>query len=200
MVIAASTRDTKVNPDPISPIDPGTPGGPGIPVNPVTPVNPGTPDESGTPADPGTPPVQPAITIITQPTAEMTVTAGSISGSLSVAATVTEGATLSYQWYSNTLQSNTGGRIITGAASSSFALPTDLIAGTYYYYCEVRATGGAIPVISRVAKITVLNGDGDETQTQQGSSGGGGCSAAGGAFAVMTSAAAILAVKKRGGK
>jgi len=99
----------------------------------------------------------PVITITTQPAATTTVTAGKISGSLTVAASVTEGATLSYQWYSNSNSSNnTSGTIITGETAASFTIPTTLTAGTYYYYCVVSATG-AVSVTSNVVTVTVIS-------------------------------------------
>ncbi len=49
---------------------------------------------------------KPVITITAQPQ-NITVTEGAITGNLTVAASVTEGATLSYQWYSNTSSSAT---------------------------------------------------------------------------------------------
>ena len=97
----------------------------------------------------------PVITITTQPAATTSVTAGSITGSLTVAASVTEGATLSYQWHSNTSVGNTGGTVVTGATGASFTIPASLAAGTYYYFCEVGATGGAASVRSNVAIVTV---------------------------------------------
>ena len=99
-------------------------------------------------------PVPPVITITTQPAATTTVTEGEITGSLTVAATVTQGATLSYQWYSNTANNNTGGATISGATSASYTIPTTLKAGAYYYFCEVKATG-ANSVRSNVATVTV---------------------------------------------
>jgi phage gp45-like len=74
----------------------------------------------------------PVITITTHPAANTTVTQGSITGNLSVAATVSQSATLSYQWYNNTTNSNTGGTVVSGATSASFTIPTTLTAGTYY--------------------------------------------------------------------
>jgi hypothetical protein len=94
------------------------------------------------------------ITITTQP-ANAAFTAGSISGSLSVSASATQGAALSYQWYSNTTASTTGGTLIANATSAAFTVPATLAAGTYYYYCEVSAAGGAMSVCSSVAIITV---------------------------------------------
>jgi hypothetical protein len=104
-------------------------------------------------------PVTPEITITTHPVPNTTVTQGSISGSLSVVASVTPSATLSYQWYSNTTNSNTGGTAISGATSANFAIPTNLTAGTYYYFCEVRATGAA-SVRSNVATMRVVEDSG----------------------------------------
>jgi len=97
-----------------------------------------------------------AITITSQPAPTTNVTAGNISGSLSVSATVTQGAILSYQWYSNTGVSNTGGTVINGATASSFAIPANLTAGRYYYFCEVRAAGFT-SVRSNVAMVNVGN-------------------------------------------
>ena len=97
----------------------------------------------------------PVITINTHPTPTTNLFAGNISGSLSVEAIVTGGAALSYQWYSNTTDSSIGGSTISGATSSSFTIPT-LTAGTYYYYCQVTATGGATPVNSSIARINIV--------------------------------------------
>ena len=97
------------------------------------------------------------ITITAQPPETTNVTSGNISGNLSVAANVTGGETLSYQWYSNTTNSSNGGTIIPGATNTSFTIPTTLTAGTYYYFCEVRATGGATSVRSNVARVNVIS-------------------------------------------
>ena len=58
----------------------------------------------------------PVITITAHP-ADAAFAQGAISGSLTAAATVTQGATLAYQWFSNTAKSNTGGTKIEGATS-----------------------------------------------------------------------------------
>jgi len=97
----------------------------------------------------------PLITINAQPAVVTNVNTESISGSLSVSANVTGGATLSYQWYSNTTARNSGGTVINGATGSSYAIPTNLARGTYYYFVEVRATGGALSIRSNVAIVGV---------------------------------------------
>jgi len=97
----------------------------------------------------------PVITIITQPTAVTAVTEGNITGSLSVEASVTGGATLSYQWFSNTSASNVGGTELPGMTGTSFTIPTDLTAGQRFFFVEVRASGGAAPVRSTVATVAV---------------------------------------------
>ena len=104
--------------------------------------------------------VNPIISITTQPIST-TVTQGSISGSLSVTASVTEGVALTYQWYSSTTNNNTGGNAISGATNASFAIPTGLQIGTYYYYCVVSAPGAA-SVTSNAVSVTVTTDDGGE--------------------------------------
>jgi hypothetical protein len=47
------------------------------------------------------------------------------------------GASLQYQWYSNTTRSNTGGTLISGATSNSYS-PSVTTAGTRYYYATIR--------------------------------------------------------------
>ena len=100
------------------------------------------------------PPV-PVITIGTQPTAPTAaLVEGNISGSLTIAATATEGASPTYQWYSNTSASSTSGTKLDGATSATYALPATLTEGTYYYFCEVGAKG-AVSVRSAVVTVTV---------------------------------------------
>ena len=97
--------------------------------------------------------IYPIITITEQPAATTNVAHGSITGSLTVSASATEDAMLSYQWYSNTTNSNTGGTAITGATGSSFPIPTGLWVGTHYYFCAVSAYGSSVR--SNVAVVNV---------------------------------------------
>ncbi|MGM9809498.1 MAG: immunoglobulin domain-containing protein [Paludibacteraceae bacterium] len=57
-----------------------------------------------------------------------------------------------YQWYSNTSNSNTNGTKISGATEASYT-PSTATAGTFYYYCV--ATNSAGSATSDVATITV---------------------------------------------
>ena len=60
---------------------------------------------------------------------------------LSVEASAADGHALSYQWYSNTNDTNEGGTAIPGAAEASYTVPAGRSAGTTeYYYCVVTAT------------------------------------------------------------
>ena len=108
------------------------------------------PDSSG-----GGTPQTSVISITEQPALVTNITPRSISGSLNVAASVTQSATLSYQWYSNPSNSNVGGTAIPGATNSTFIIPTILTTGTYYYFCEISASGGAASQRSNVATVNV---------------------------------------------
>ena len=72
---------------------------------------------------------------------------------LSVSATGGLG-TFSYQWYSNSINSNSGGTIILGATSSSYT-PSVATVGVKYYYCVLTQTGLNCGVTSNTASITV---------------------------------------------
>jgi phi13 family phage major tail protein len=98
--------------------------------------------------------VTPTITITTEPASLTEVTAGSISGSLSVVANSNTSNPVTYQWYENTIDSTTGGTAINGETSASFDIPTDLLADTYYYYC-VLSSSGAENVTTTVATVVV---------------------------------------------
>lgn len=59
-----------------------------------------------------------------------------ITGSISVSASVTDGGTLSYQWFSNSTGTNTGGTAISGATSSTISLSA-LKVGANFFYVKV---------------------------------------------------------------
>ena len=63
-------------------------------------------------------------------------TLGAISASFANGAT----PTAKYQWYENTVKSNTGGTAIAGATGNTY-IASKTAAGTYYFYCEVSNAG-----------------------------------------------------------
>jgi len=65
------------------------------------------------------------------------VTAGT-RHSLSVTAVSVDGGNLSYQWYSNTTETNSGGRSIYGATSATYSFTVDSV--TWYYYVVITNT------------------------------------------------------------
>ncbi|MCL2663718.1 MAG: Ig-like domain-containing protein [Oscillospiraceae bacterium] len=79
---------------------------------------------------------------------------------LSVTAEITDGGILSYQWFSNTENRNTGGTLIQGATSRTFTPPTTR-EGTVYYYAVVTNTNNNVSnsitanVVSSTARVTV---------------------------------------------
>lgn len=98
----------------------------------------------------------PLLTISTQPASADYVTGATVKP-LTVVATL-DGYTLSYQWYKNTTNSNTGGTVISGATTNSYTPTLPSTAGTTYYYCVVTATkegSETLTATSDVAAITV---------------------------------------------
>ena len=92
----------------------------------------------------------PVITISTQPT-DAEVTVGE-KATLTVEATTTENATVTYQWYSCSDTNRTDAVVITGETNATYEVaPTE--AGTGYYFCRVSADG-AERVDSSVATVT----------------------------------------------
>lgn len=64
---------------------------------------------------------------------------GDSAAELKIGASVTDGGTLTYQWYSNTVNSNSGGTLLPGETDRTFTPSTDTL-GTMYYYCVVTNT------------------------------------------------------------
>ena len=98
----------------------------------------------------------PLLSISTQPKSTDYVTGATVTP-LTVVATL-DGYTLSYQWYENNTNSNTGGTVISGATTNSYTPTLPSTAGTTYYYCVVTATkdgSETLTATSDVAAITV---------------------------------------------
>ncbi|MFN7015348.1 MAG: PKD-like domain-containing protein, partial [Bacteroidia bacterium] len=65
--------------------------------------------------------------------------------------------TPNYQWYSNAINSATGGIIITGATGATYSPPSNT-AGTNYYYCVVTfpsITGGCSVITTNTAEVII---------------------------------------------
>ncbi|MBA2936982.1 S-layer homology domain-containing protein [Paenibacillus sp. CGMCC 1.16610] len=79
---------------------------------------------------------------------------------MSVAASVSDGGLLTYQWYSNTTNSTSGGTAISSETSSTYAASTATV-GTTYYYVVVTNTNNNVSgtktatATSSVAAVTV---------------------------------------------
>ena len=71
--------------------------------------------------------------VSSQPLSTQTLCQNATPTNLQVTATGGNG-TFSYQWYSNTTNSTTGGTLISGATSNSYTPSTNSV-GTKYYYC-----------------------------------------------------------------
>ena len=95
--------------------------------------------------------VSPAVSITAQP-ANATVTAGAVSGSLSVTATSNGG--LTYQWYECADETGSSAVKVSGATDNKFIIPTDLKEGAYYYFVKVIVDGIA-GINSNVATVIV---------------------------------------------
>jgi gliding motility-associated-like protein len=99
----------------------------------------------------------PNATIATQPTPTQNLCVGvTIPTPLSISYSGGTG-TVSYQWYSNTSNSNIGGTLIVGATSAAYTPPVFTIPGNYYYYATVSLNGnGCLPATSNVAEVIVI--------------------------------------------
>jgi hypothetical protein len=107
-------------------------------------------------------PVSAQTPVITAQPQSATYNTDATATALSVVAHVTDGGTLSYQWYSNTVNSTVGGLAINGATSASHT-PSIANQGTVYYYAVVTNTNSSADITgsqtamatSDVAAITV---------------------------------------------
>ncbi len=109
--------------------------------------------------------------ITSQPsTSAQSVCLGTAATPLSV---VADGASLTYQWYSNTTPSNSGGTFLSGAASASY---TPVYAGgtTLYYYCVVGGLCPPTSITSNVSGPVTIDGLPNDTATYGITTGGNG--------------------------
>lgn len=98
-------------------------------------------------------------TITGQPASAVYEVGEAMVAALRVQASVSDGGTLSYQWYTND-SSNTGGTEINGATESTYTPSVDT-EGTVYYYCKVINTNNTVngnqtaQAVSDTAEIVV---------------------------------------------
>ena len=87
--------------------------------------------------------------------AEVVYVQNTAAEALRVAARVTDGGTLSYQWYRNSVNSTTGAVAISGATGAAYTPATDTV-GTTYYYCVVTNTKPGVESASAVSNIAMI--------------------------------------------
>ena len=93
-------------------------------------------------------------------TNEVVYTVGGTATALDATATVSDGGTVSYDWYSNTTNATGGTKLNVTTATY---MPSTASAGTTYYYCVVTNTNSSATgdktatTTSSIAKITVNN-------------------------------------------
>ncbi|MDR2009981.1 MAG: T9SS type A sorting domain-containing protein [Bacteroidales bacterium] len=113
----------------------------------------------------GEPVVDAQTPVITAQPQSATYSQNATATALSVTATITDGGELSYQWYSNTSNSTTGG-IAVGTDSDTYIPPTTTI-GTMYYYVVVTNTNNSATntttatTTSNTAMVTINTGTTD---------------------------------------
>ena len=73
------------------------------------------------------------------------------------------GTTYGYQWYSNTINSNAGGTLLTGEINSTFTPPT-LVVETTYYFVEITQTASGCSNRSIPVAVTITLGPSITTQ------------------------------------
>ncbi|GHS87223.1 hypothetical protein FACS1894201_08440 [Bacteroidia bacterium] len=88
----------------------------------------------------------------TQPTGGA-VTQGATNTTLTVGASVSDGGTLTYQWYKPTTAVKTGGSTLSSATNAAYTTPANLALGSHYYYVVITNTNNGVNG-TRTAKDT----------------------------------------------
>lgn len=98
-----------------------------------------------------------SVTVSTGPTFTTNQTAGTqtVCQNVKPAMLFVEANNVTYQWYTNTTNSNTGGTPISGATSNVYAPPSSNTLGTIYYYAVITDTSTGCSTASVVRAITV---------------------------------------------
>jgi hypothetical protein len=123
--------------------------------------------------------------INTQPsTSAQSVCLNAAINALSVSATSPNGSGITYQWYSNTSNSNAGGTAIGGATSSSYTPPSNVVGTVYYYVICTNNQGSATSTVSAGITVNAIPqaaaNSGSVDYLVVGGGGGGGFDGAGG--------------------
>ena len=93
------------------------------------------------------------IEITTQPTDQYL--AGGAGGTLAIVAEVDGGAPDAYKWYKATGKAYNGvASAYTGNSGASLTIPTNIAAGTHYFYCKL-SNAGSSDVYSEIAVVIV---------------------------------------------
>ena len=102
--------------------------------------------------------IQPNISITTQPMPTQSLCVGATIGTPLSIATTGGAGTVSFQWYSNVTNSNSGGTLISGATTSSYTPPVFTASGNFFYYAIATPNGNSCsPISTDVAEIIVAN-------------------------------------------
>ncbi len=89
------------------------------------------------------------------------------AGALEVSASVSDGGTITYQWYSNSANSAEGGTAISGETAASYIPATASLGITYYYVIATNTLdGSSATVASNVATVTVTDVNTSRTELQ----------------------------------
>lgn len=100
-----------------------------------------------------------------QPIVSQTLCQNSVPQNLEIQASGGLG-TFSYQWYSNTVDSTTGGTLIAGATNAIFTPLTNTV-GTLYYYCIIsQAASDSCTAISNTSQVNINAGPAINSQPQ----------------------------------
>ena len=93
--------------------------------------------------------------VVNQPLTTQTICQGTKSKKLSVQVTGGLG-NYNYQWYENTVNDNSTGKLIVGAVSDEF-LPSTEKTGTMYYYCLITQENGLNCAVCSSTAIVIVN-------------------------------------------
>lgn len=83
------------------------------------------------------------------------------NATVSVTAASTDGTAIRYQWFKNSVNSNSGGTAIPGATDSVYSVSYS--EGTTYYYCELRCTEDGMSSETVTTQCAAVNGIAPET-------------------------------------